>query len=87
MTRIAGVDYPVRIASDEVLVKRSRLATLENKERAHDDYLIATRLMGQRIREHIIRGDDEEWHHGYRTCLRDFCQLVVDVSGVRDELS
>ena len=85
---MSRVDDP-RLSRDEVAVKRRRLADLEAKERAHDDYLAATRMMGQRARLQWQDrpGFDDVYASGYSQCLRDFCQLVVDVSRMRDDMA
>lgn len=85
---MSRVDDP-RLTRDQVAVKRSRLAELERKERAHDDYLAATRMMGQRVRVQWKDTPqfDTEYATGYTQCLRDFCQLVVDVARMRDDMA
>ena len=69
------------IARGEVVIAGKRLAELEAKERAHDDYVAATRMMLRRVRSSTSVDDHSL---GYDQAFRDYCKLVVDVASIRN---
>lgn len=76
----------VPIHSNEVIVKRDRLAELERIKRAHDAYMAATEKMRVRQVEVLDKQFDArgngasgkaEWCSGWLACLREFAEEVV----------
>lgn len=65
----------------EVPIQDKRLAELERKERAHDAYMAATRVMADHlVRLDMQRGGLGARDQGYRDCLRDFSLAVLDAA-------
>ena len=71
----------IDVACGQVVVTGKRLAELEAKERAHDDYVAATRMMLRRVRSSTSVDDHSL---GYDQAFRDYCKLVVDVASIRN---
>jgi len=74
------------IARGEVVIAGKRLAELEAKERAHDDYVAATRMMLRRVRQsqNTMSESHRIWQDGFDQAFRDYCKLVVDVAAMRN---
>jgi len=65
---------------DEIPIARARLAELERKEKAHDSYLEATRKMRALMERELLPASFRE---GWRACLREFSQAVIDAGRER----
>lgn len=72
---------PTWLLRGQVPVSAERLRELERKERAHDSYLEATQHMRNRIVALPEWG--KAWRDGYRTCLREFSEAVIDAGRER----
>lgn len=66
----------VRIGTHDTVVDRRTLDMLREKERAHDAYMHATRVMGRIQRVHF--GREDRFSEGYLCALRDFARAVMD---------
>jgi len=64
-----------------------KLAKLQEKARAHDQYLAATKRMRERQAQVMLSMEDDSlmvplpsrgWHAGWLACLREFSEAVKD---------
>lgn len=88
MTVLRAKDIRVLpILRDEVPISRQRLEELEDKARAHDAYLEAARIMGQRRKDTMdkllaasLNGHQSKvsWSGGWLACLREFNEAVLE---------
>jgi hypothetical protein len=71
----------------DVLISPKRLSLLEQKERAHDDYLTALRVMRAQAarRELAAKADmnDQLFVRGYRAALKDFAWAICQAAESR----
>jgi hypothetical protein len=84
---MSRIDDPRKLMRGEIALTQWRYDELMAKERAHDAYLTATRLMSQRVRGYAGSNIGDEWYAGYRDSLRDFARLVVDQASMREALA
>ena len=70
-----------------VNITRSAHARLVRKSEAHDDYLVAARMMSDRAARtrHFSPGRGDPWSAGYLQALHDFSDAIVAVAHRRQE--
>jgi hypothetical protein len=73
----------------DVLIAPDRLRLLEAKERAHDDYLSALKVMRAKAGDIDLQtqrlGLDQSYSLGYRQALKDFALAILRASESRND--